>query len=73
MRKVLTAEMKQVTIVHGASRPMSVYEQLRRQAHAAEGQNVSLTERLIAEIEQLHSRVAALESKLYRTEMSFDR
>lgn len=73
MTNILTAETKQVTIVHGVSRPVSAFDQLRRQAHAAAGQDASMTERLIAEIERLHARVTALESKMFRTEVTFDR
>lgn len=73
MRNILTADVKQVTIVHSTLRPANPYEQLRRQAHAAHGQNVSLLDRMLAEIERLNERITVLESRSFQMEANFDR
>lgn len=73
MTNILTAETKNVTIVHGIARRVSPYEQLRRQAHAAHGQEVSLFDRMLAEMESLHERIAVLEKRSFQIETTFDR
>ncbi len=71
MTNILTQAQKPSKIGNRPSTPMDELDRLRRQASAAAGQQVSLIENLLHELQFLRGRVASLEEKVYKQSVEF--